>query len=69
MLMKWFFVNDVIVVYIKIVMEYRLYQVEHGFVNLVLFYDDLLVFFVRSKIFSILSKQKTIGLFLDLVVH
>ncbi len=35
--MKWFFVNDVMHVYIKIVMEYQLYQMEHGFVNHVQF--------------------------------
>jgi hypothetical protein len=35
--MKWFFVNDVIVVYIKIVTEYQLYQVVHGSADLVLF--------------------------------
>jgi hypothetical protein len=35
--MKWFFVNDAMHVYIKIVMEYQLYLVEHGFANHVRF--------------------------------
>lgn len=50
--MKWSFANDVIVVYIKIVMVYRLYQMEHGFVDLVRLFDDQLVFFVQSRRFS-----------------
>ena len=49
--MKWSSVNDVIVVYIKIVTGYRLYRLEHGFVDLVQLYDDQLVFFVQSKHF------------------
>jgi hypothetical protein len=66
--MKWFFVNDVMHVYIKIVMEYRLYQMEHGFVNHVQFYDDQLVYFVQSKICLIINNY-SIFMIVDLVVQ
>lgn len=61
---KWSSVNDVIVVYIKIVTGYPLFQVGHGFVDLVRLFDDQLVFFVQSRTFENVNEENIEDLFL-----
>ena len=46
---EWFFVNDVILVFIRIVMAYPMFHLVDGCVNLVLFFVDQVVFCVQSK--------------------